>query len=161
MRAAPPVVHPLASTGAWIGSSVLLAAAAAGVPIAWVGWHLRAARLGGTVEFLALAGLGLSAIAVAAALAWRRAQRRRGEQLRWDGGRWQLLDAKGHAWSVSTPGTAIDLGPLMLLYTRHALDGTAAWLPMRRADAPASWHGLRVALGQPPAPPASTSGVAA
>lgn len=141
----------------------MLSAVATAVPFIWLAWQLNASRLAGSFEVAVLAVLGLPAVALAVALARRRAGRHRGEQLRWDGGRWQLLDAKGHAWLVDSPRVEVDLGSWMLLRTRHGLDGAVAWLPVQRSDTPKSWHALRVALAQPVAHagrPASNGGMA-
>jgi hypothetical protein len=138
---------------------VALAALATIMPFFWLAWQLKASRMVDSFGLAVLAGLGLLAVTLAVAWAGRLARRRRGEQVRWDGGRWQLMDAKGHAWLLDTPAVELDLDAWMLLRVRQALDGRTAWLPLQRSDAPRSWHGLRVALSQPPArDPASTAG---
>jgi hypothetical protein len=159
MRAAPPVVFPIAGAGPWIRAGAVLAGCAVAVPFAWLGWHLQAARLGSGFELVCLMLLGLLATGLAAAVAWRRCRRCRGEQLRWDGGRWQLLDAKGHAWTLTAPTVQVDLGEWLLLRACHTLDGASAWLPVQRDDAPPAWHALRVAVSQPHGPTAAVTGV--
>lgn len=159
MRAAPPVVYPMASAGPWIWSGASLAGLATAVPFVWLGWHLQAARLVGDFELMFLSLLGLLAMGLAVAVARRRCGRRRGEQLRWDGGRWQLLDAKGHAWTLIAPSVELDLGAWLLLRARHTLDGERVWLPVQREDAPRAWHGLRVAVAQPPTLTVGVTGV--
>jgi hypothetical protein len=160
MRAAPPVVHNLAGSGPWVWAAVALAALATTTPFIWLAWQLGARRMVDSFELGVLAVLGLLATALTVAWAGRRAGQHRGEQLRWDGGRWQLLDAKGHAWHLDMPAIELDLDAWVLLRIRYVLDGRTAWLPLQRSDAPRSWHGLRVALSQQlpreqPGPPAA------
>lgn len=160
MRAAPPVVYPIASAGPWIWSGASLAGLAAALPFIWLGWHMRAARLDGGFELMFLSLLGVLAAGLAVAVAWRSCARRRGEQLRWDGGRWQLLDAKGHAWTLLAPSVELDLGAWLLLRSRHTLNGERVWLAVQREDAPRAWHGLRVAAAQPRPLTVGVAGVA-
>jgi hypothetical protein len=149
MRVAPPVDHPLARRGLWAGAAAALAALAAAAPVLWAGDHLQAMRWeGGWVRW----GIPLLAAVVALVFAvtvWRRLSQARERRFRWDGTVWQL---RGDADTVELDQLTlrIDLGHAALLRARTS-SGRNIWLPVERRDAPASWHGLRVALSQPQA----------
>lgn len=148
MRAAPPVVFPLARHGLWAGLAGGLAGLAAAAPVAWVAWQLHVARVTspGTETLLML--LGLLAALMAARLGARRAGRHGGVRLQWDGAGWSLLGHGQGAVGLKTPSVRIDLGRAMLLRATMP-GGSARWLAVECRDGPVAWHGLRVALAQP------------
>jgi len=151
MRAAPPVVYPLARHGLWAGLAGVLVGLAAATPIAWLAWQSHAARVTPlAIEFL-MAPLALAVALAAARLGARLASQPGGVSLRWDGASWQLQAAQGAVAELSTPSVRIDLGRAMLL--RAPVPGARVrWLAVECRDRPAAWHGLRVALAQPTRP---------
>ena len=147
MRAAPPADHPLARPGFWAAAGAVLAALAVVTPLLWLGSHARAMRLvGDTVAWCGVA-LALLAATSAATLWWRHIARRHEQHLRWDGTGWQMLTGTD-AEELGAPVIQIDLGHALLLRARRP-GYRSVWLPLERRDAPATWHRLRVALGQP------------
>jgi len=147
MRAAPPADHPLARLGLWAAADAVLAALAVATPLLWLGSHARAMRLVGDAVGWCGVALALLAAASASTLWWRHAARRVEQRLRWDGTGWQMLTGTD-AEELGTPVIQIDLGHALLLRARRS-GHRLVWLPLERRDAPATWHRLRVALGQP------------
>jgi hypothetical protein len=147
MRVAPPTDHPIAGRGFWARAAAALAALAVAAPILWAGDHLHTLRWGGNavdwgMPLLAAVSALMSAVAI-----WRRLPPTRERRLRWDGTCWQLRDGI-ETVDLDAVALRIDLGHAALLSARTP-SGREIWLPVERRDARASWHGLRVALGQP------------
>jgi drug/metabolite transporter (DMT)-like permease len=146
MRAAPPIEVALHRFGLWRAAILALAAASAGVVIAWVA--SRDDQQDAAVT-LAAALLGALCIAMAAASA-----RTEASLLRWDGMRWQLTRAARGAETAlwGAVGISIDLGFWMLL--RFVAESPAGgrrvtWLPVQRRGLETQWHGLRCAVYSP------------
>ena len=145
MRVAPPVQAPSCAVGPWRKVQQSLMALSAGVATHWLLSHGFGA---GAWQFLASLALGLWA----GWLAGRRLTRN-STQLSWDGAEW-ATQAPGGQRLTGDARPMLDLGTWMLVcFVPHAPAEAgarrAAWLAMRRADAPQAWRALRVALYAP------------
>ena len=147
MRAAPAVDYPVAVAGLWFDAAAAVLAWSAITPLGLILGH----ALGRSEPVW----IGLLLATLAAGLwSWRRRARARPVTgLRWDGQVWSMHDlspaaATGPFVSGGSCAVMIDLGDWLLLHWSGA--GAPRWLPLARADAPTSWHALRVALRWPP-----------
>ena len=133
--------------GGWAWCLSGLAACAAAVPPLWWSWTLQAQRVASPFVHMVLAGLALLA-SIGALTAVRAASRRQTPlSLRWTGAEWQLAEhAAGQHVTVSCPRICLDFGHALLLRGAAVPLGWPEWWALSRATAPASWHGLRVAL---------------
>ncbi|WP_374674978.1 hypothetical protein [Ideonella sp.] len=140
MRTPPAIDVPVGDGACWRVAAALLAAAAAGVPLAWAGWHLQAAGWPGGLPMPALAGL---AAAGAAAASWRARLPR--ARLRWTGTCWHWLPSGGPPRPFVSLRVSLDLGGALLLHAREET-GAGRWLALDRRSAGPAWHPLRVAV---------------
>jgi len=141
MRAAPSVQAPSCQAGPWRALQQALFASSITVVALWTGAH----AFGDLSAWLLLTAFGLGLMAALLAGRWLPSTP---SQFMWNGAAWSLQSPRGER-RTGHAVLMLDLGAGLLV--RFAPDAgaqqhQAAWLPMRRADAPQAWRALRVAL---------------
>jgi len=149
MRAAPPVDYPISRHGLWDLFACALAGTAAGLPEAWLGWQLEAARMIAAPAAWMLQAHALLFAVVAAWWAWRRRGLAGRQSLRWDGLAWHEVAREGAATALDPPSICLDLGSAVLLRARLHGHSQFRWLALERRSEPGRWHALRVAVRRP------------
>jgi hypothetical protein len=138
MRACPAVAVCVCAGTAWRLVQASLCVAAAASLAAWAVQHLELGAAGHVVT-------ALTAV-VAAAVGWR-SSHLAPVQLAWSGSNWRVGQGSEGMALTAPPMVAIDLGAWMLIRVRTGTG--AAWLPVSRAVAGASWHLWRAAVYSP------------